>query len=42
MNNIDPETGKPYPGPQSFDDLDSEEFDNEFEEISRENPTFAT
>jgi hypothetical protein len=42
MNNIDPETGKPFPGPQSFDDLDSEEFDNEFEELSRENPAFAT
>lgn len=42
MNNIDPETGRPFPGPQSFSDIDSEEFENDFEEVSRDNPQFAT
>jgi len=40
--NIDPQTGRPFPGPQSFDDIDSSEFENDFEELSRENPVFAT
>lgn len=42
LNNIDPETGRPRPGAPDFEEEDpgSSDLDNEYEQLSRENPQF--